>query len=246
MTFHFANLKSEFEQNRKEYEDFAKKNGKEHSLKSELECFAYSLNKRLSRESAHLIKSAFHRHERLVEIEEHIFATPLGVDRDAPLAKKEGILLERLLQYELDHKDLKKWSLSEGGIEDLTLDFNSFSDYLFGPHTDSLDDHLDTFGSFFLSSDQITEYMTVTKEDAEKGREWLREHAGPLLGPMWYFVVSLCRLLQSDENPLNATDAYWLGMVDEVIGERLPSIRLIAENPDPIGLFSESTLQPDQ
>ena len=53
-----------------------------------------------------------------------------------------------------------------------------------------------------------------------------------MIEPLWYFVVALCRLLQQGENRLTAVDAYWLGLVDEVVGARLPSLRLIAENPD--------------
>ena len=34
------------------------------------------------------------------------------------------------------------------------------------------------------------------------------------------------------ENRLTAEDGYWLGLVDEVVGARLPSLRLVVENPD--------------
>jgi len=40
----------------------------------------------------------------------------------------------------------------------------------------------------------------------------------------------MCHALQEGENQLTATDAYWLGLVDEVIGvKELMSLRMIEE-----------------
>jgi hypothetical protein len=44
----------------------------------------------------------------------------------------------------------------------------------------------------------------------------------------------LCHALQEGENELTATDAYWLGLVDEVVGKNLLSARSFEEfKPDP-------------
>ncbi len=52
----------------------------------------------------------------------------------------------------------------------------------------------------------------------------------PTLEPMWSFFVALCHALQEGENELTARDAYWLGLVDEVMGvAELPSMRVIVE-----------------
>ena len=48
--------------------------------------------------------------------------------------------------------------------------------------------------------------------------------------PLWHFVYSLCKGLQQSENPLTAADAYWLGIVDEVLGTQLPCVRELVEN----------------
>jgi len=48
------------------------------------------------------------------------------------------------------------------------------------------------------------------------------------------FFIALCHALQEGENELTAIDAYWLGLVDEVVGEHLWTIRLMEEfEPDP-------------
>jgi len=47
-------------------------------------------------------------------------------------------------------------------------------------------------------------------------------------------MVSLCRLLQSDDFDLNPKEAYWLGLIDEVPGSDLPNLRVMFENAPPL------------
>jgi len=39
-----------------------------------------------------------------------------------------------------------------------------------------------------------------------------------MIEPFWSFTVGLCGLLFRGENPLKPKDAWWLGLIDEVIG----------------------------
>jgi len=56
------------------------------------------------------------------------------------------------------------------------------------------------------------------------------EKARPALRPVWSFFVAFCHAMQEGENDLTARDAFWLGLIDEVIGEEgLPSYRMISE-----------------
>ncbi|MFN7920769.1 MAG: ATP-dependent Clp protease proteolytic subunit [Bryobacteraceae bacterium] len=51
-----------------------------------------------------------------------------------------------------------------------------------------------------------------------------------LLGP-WSLFVALCSVLQAGENRLTPADAFWLGLVDEVLGDAsMPSTRLLYES----------------
>jgi len=47
---------------------------------------------------------------------------------------------------------------------------------------------------------------------------------------MWFLFVFFCRQLQTGDFPMTATEAYWLGLIDEVIGLDLPSPRVLVEN----------------
>jgi hypothetical protein len=66
-------------------------------------------------------------------------------------------------------------------------------------------------------------------KDEKSRTDRLVEVVSPILQPISAFFVALCHTLQEGENELTATDAYWLGIVDEVIGEPLPTTRWIAE-----------------
>ncbi len=228
IAFHFANLRAEFPAIR----ESAKKQNAPREMTTDLECFAFAIHRRLSSSFQQLPQRAFFHHERLAEMSRFILDREDELPESEAWVKTEGELLKRLVDYELANKTADGWSFSEGGIDELALDFKSLADYLFGPHQEALESHLDSFGVLFLTNEQIAEYQTLKTADATNAASWLRERARPLVEPMWYFVVSLCRLLQSGEYGLNAIDAYWLGIVDEVIGEKLPTFRLIAENPE--------------
>jgi hypothetical protein len=46
----------------------------------------------------------------------------------------------------------------------------------------------------------------------------------------WLFLLAVCRRLQKDENPITATDALHLGLIDEVIGlPGIPNLRTLVE-----------------
>jgi ATP-dependent protease ClpP protease subunit len=47
---------------------------------------------------------------------------------------------------------------------------------------------------------------------------------------IWFLFVFFCRQLQTGDFPMAATEAYWLGLIDEVIGLDLESPRILVEN----------------
>jgi hypothetical protein len=78
-------------------------------------------------------------------------------------------------------------------------------------------------GISFLSSKEQMAFKKLSDEDAQF--DYLMEKTEPRLCPLWYLVVSICRCLQEGENNRIPTDAYWIGLVDEVVGTDLPCWR---------------------
>lgn len=90
---------------------------------------------------------------------------------------------------------------------------------------------IQSFGEDFLTEKDRQKFKKIHSADVKKGRQFLWEQACPTLEPLWYYTVSLCRILLQDENRLTAADAYWMGIIDEVIGTDLVGFRVVSEEP---------------
>jgi hypothetical protein len=202
---------------------------------SDLECFARALDGKLSHDPngpRKILKQASELHKKLLGMSDHVF-TKLGpIDPNASSIDIEADILRHLLDYKIEEWKEFKCSLVGGGIDILTDDYRNLTDFIFGHHKQTLQEHIENFGVLFLTLEETANLQ----KDREAGKldlpDWVEEVVRPRIEPIWYFVVALCRLLQHGENTLTATDAYWLGLVDEVIGQKLISLRLIAENPN--------------
>lgn len=70
----------------------------------------------------------------------------------------------------------------------------------------------------------------VAKLDNEKRTDMLLKSGGPALFSCWQLSSTIASRLVKGENSLTAGDAYWLGLINEVIGDdSLPSRRSFAE-----------------
>ena len=110
-------------------------------------------------------------------------------------------------------------------------DFNQFIDYFLGEYRGHLEALIPELGDLFLDDHELAEWKKLRARPAKEKVEWLKANVESKMHPLWYFVVSLFRLLQQGEFTLTTRDAYWLGIVDEVIGAAdLPCPRLLLES----------------
>ncbi|MEM7010389.1 MAG: hypothetical protein AAF585_02795, partial [Verrucomicrobiota bacterium] len=105
--------------------------------------------------------------------------------------------------------------------------FVQIHDFYHGKYRENLIDMVHQVGPAFLPPPDLKKLASITEED--KKTAVLVESAEPRLHPLWYFVVSLSRCLQEGENSFTPSDAYWLGLVDEVIGSDLNNMRKLVE-----------------
>jgi ATP-dependent protease ClpP protease subunit len=68
--------------------------------------------------------------------------------------------------------------------------------------------------------------------------------SGALCAELWFLFVFFCRQLQTGDFPMTATEAYWLGLIDEVIGLDLTSLRRLVENAPVVVNDSQGVSQP--
>jgi hypothetical protein len=105
-------------------------------------------------------------------------------------------------------------------------DFIQLTDFFSGRYRQNLCEIVSEQGALFLSTDEEADYSQL---DENGRRAFLSERVSTRLNPLWYLIVSLSKVLQEGEHPIPVEDAYWLGLVDEVIGRSLPTIRAIRE-----------------
>jgi ATP-dependent protease ClpP protease subunit len=202
--------------------------------KSDLECFARLLFQKLSQGARDLPFHAFELQRSIAQLNDYIFnERGFKVEASGKLAQMEVEVLKLILDYELkqERQPDYPWSLSEGGLVEVERDFNQFIDYFLGEYRGHLEGLIPELGDLFLDDTELAEWKALSEKPAAEQAEWLKARVESKMHPLWYFVVSLFRLLQQGEFTLTPRDAYWLGIVDEVIGATdLPCPRLLLES----------------
>jgi ATP-dependent protease ClpP protease subunit len=141
-----------------------------------------------------------------------------------PNKQLEPELVRAILNYRSRLHREDDWLLSRTGMQEVASDFNLIHDY--ASQTKDLDALLEVYGSLFLTPAQSAEFKGKSKEEQ---KAFLEAHAAEKLDVLWYFIVSLCRLLQTKDYQLTPEEAYWMGVVDEVTGSGLQSDREMIE-----------------
>jgi ATP-dependent protease ClpP protease subunit len=175
-------------------------------------------------ESNKLVVSAYKHYNETKKSVSELFDIPDELS-EIELQKR---FLHKIIKHEAEqNKDKANWSLLKQGLVSLREHTSQVYDYLTGEHMDSLSKHVDEYAEMLLSEEECKEYDNIRRQDVTASKKWLAKTAEPRMRDFWYFVICLCRELQKGENRLTAENAYWLGLVDEVIGTNLPCLRLL-------------------
>ncbi len=146
-------------------------------------------------------------------------------------AQWEAVVIEAIADFEV-HANRKNssWSFLGGGMERLTDDFFLFNEYMSGFGGERLQRWSSAWGKYIIPSADVKEIEGV--EDEQERTQKLNEKLSPILQPLSAFFAAFCHALREGENELTSTDAYWLGLIDEVIGDNsLLCLRHFEENP---------------
>ena len=212
---------------RHEFEEMRKSNPR----MQDVECLAICIVVRLSTEYGIPIE-AIKRHDRLSELTDYLSRQEQR-DKHPPKdeMQSQAKLLKRLIDFKLKEKkrENKKeaWSFHKKGMEELQQDFSLFWDYHAGDHMRNIKGQVISWGPACLDDNESKEYESINPESQE---EWLITKAQPKIKPLWQLLVSICRLLQQGEHIIPAKDAYWLGLIDEIAGMKLPCMRRVLED----------------
>lgn len=87
----------------------------------------------------------------------------------------------------------------------------------------------------FLSKKDMGFFVEHTYWDTEdpkirKQCDEIIDRAYDKIEGLWSFSITLCRELTSGEHPISPEDAWWLGLIDEVLGSPTLTRRIIQDN----------------
>jgi hypothetical protein len=178
------------------------------------------------------------KHRQLQELLEHYTRelTDHGDNFVRP-ADKEAFLLKLLIDWELAGNPVQDWGFRSDGLNAIREDFVLLADYEDGQHMANVEQRSKHWGKFLLTAAQRQEHDSLPEDQRDA---FVLKHTKDRFRQLWHFLVSVCRALQQGENRLSAYEAYWLGLIDEVPGSSLSSMREVIENintvPVPVAL----------
>ena len=206
---------------------------------TDLECFLGLVKEKTSYRAAKLVELAWKRYERYNALLNHVFNVAARSSKknpfasEVPVTQMERVTLRAIIEFELkNNKDDPTWTFRDRGLVRVNDDFFLLQEYLASAFSDQFRQLCERWSNFVLTAAEITELEQLPEaERNEKRLTKLRPH----FQPAWSFLVALCHALQEGENELSALDAFWLGLIDEVLGQaNLPLTRYFAEyHPDP-------------
>lgn len=134
----------------------------------------------------------------------------------------QGGLLKHLIDLEMRSNPGQELMNILPMIEE---DYAQIRDFFFGMYQRNMKGIIGSSGTVFLTPEE-SEQLLIEEQKGKKERfNFLVNTVSPRLEPLWFFVVSLCRSLQEGEYPMTPEEAYWAGLVDEVVGKNLPCVR---------------------
>jgi ATP-dependent protease ClpP protease subunit len=203
---------------------------------TDLDCFISLISDNLTERAAEVVTRAKDRHGRYSSLLDKAVVAAFKnkkVVNSQNTAEVEAAIISKIINFEVSsHKNDPNWSFSSGGLSRLNDDFFLVREYIASAQSEHLKKICERWGDFALTTEEQNELKGIVDEtDRTKARI---EKVRPHFQPLWSFFVALCHALQEGENDLTALDALWLGLIDEVIGSDVPSLRLINEfQPDP-------------
>jgi ATP-dependent protease ClpP protease subunit len=202
----------------------------------DLFCFLEIIGDDLTAEADKVVSRAINRNSRYLDLVQDVAKRVVSKKRfQNPKrdAEAEAEIIKAIVEYELKKNTKPRWRFSAGGLSQLNVDFLLVREYMSIYDSSHLKQLCDLFGDFLLTQRDVDEIATIIDEaERKKAKDG---KVKPILRPLWLFFMALCYALQEEENELTATDAYWLGLIDEVIGrfDLQPERLTLEAEPDP-------------
>lgn len=217
---------------RSDFEEYRKKNPR---ALTDKDCFVGMISERLSAWGMELLRKAEDRYKRYESLSHHVFKSrrvqkELGLIRSDPnrgdYMRVEAEILNAIIAFEVPRKKSQGRTFASEGLQRVNDDFFLINEYIDQHSNARIETFCEAWKDFIL--DEVDKAAIESlPEDQRRAARFAK--LSPVLLPLWLFFGSICHALQEAENPLTPEDAFWLGLVDEVMGANLPTFRRIIE-----------------
>ncbi len=194
----------------------------------EKDCFLGLISQRLTPLGRDVVKRAADRVKRYDNLWAKVsgsrsFKKALGGD----YTKLEAAMLRAIVAFESErNKKNSAWTFSAQGLDQVNDDFLLLIDYIGHHQRQWIEEFCEQWKEFVLEEHDKEEIERLPEGERKAARV---ARLTPVLLALWLFFGALCHVLQEAENPLTPHDAFWLGLIDEVVGSDLPTLRKVFE-----------------
>jgi len=133
------------------------------------------------------------------------------------LAAYEADVFAATIAYEIGTHPAPEWTIDPVVAVEIMMDYLLARDFIRGRHRALVRELALAYGRNFLSAKSLAEYGKIRRTHPRRAEAYLLKLAGPCAASLWYFALTLCHRLLSGETHLSAIEAYWLGLIDQVL-----------------------------
>ena len=195
---------------------------------SDLDAFISLLIEKTSDSANAVLMSAYQRYLRYSELLNCVVKKWQKGRSNKTFVQFEVDQIKAIVDFEVkSNKKKKNWKFETEGIHRLTDDFFLVNQFLTFFQGERFKELALRWGRFLLTPSETLDIDNASPKDKDQK---LLDIVGPRLRPVFSYFMALCHVLQQGDNYLSARDAFWLGLIDEVIGvSDLPTYRLFLE-----------------
>jgi ATP-dependent protease ClpP protease subunit len=204
---------------------------------TEKDCFIGIISEKLSAWGLEVVKKAELRYKRYQNLSDHVLqkggalekliATTSATPTPEGFRKIEAVVLKAIIGFKMRKVKNPKWTFRTDGLARVNDDFFLLNEYIAHHSRTTIDSFCETWKNFILDPTERAVIEALPNEQQKKAAT--TEKVAGILLPIWLFFGSVCHVLQEAENPLLPEDAFWLGLIDDVVGADLPTLRKTAE-----------------
>lgn len=221
-----SNLAFLFDSNRSELEKIS-----EDEKVNPVVAFSIMIHERLSLRASSIMEGVFQDLDESAHLEQFLNTGRRSKSIRSARSRSNTDHQRTVLKHIIDFLHDRRWKNEHR----LTDEFSSHLRRLFKSRIDSSGPEFFGYDNWLkimpliLKQEEFEQFLDAHRQGREVFSKYFTANVAPVMNPLWQLASSIANRLVVGENPLTALDAYWLGLVQEVIGSELPSMRVIAE-----------------